>query len=410
MGINILVYGVGIALGLLASALFSAGESAVFSLGTLGWERLKRRRRHIAPTVRALLDRPRRLLVTVVVGNTLAVVVVSSLATSLATRAHEFYGPAVAAVITTLVVFVWAETVPKTIGVAWAPGVAAAASPFISFMYWALYPLNRLVLALTKKVGVANRGWAHEAKIQDLLGLLELGEREGVVDEAERLMIARVMTMNEVTAGDIATPRVKIFALSADTPFEKALTEMQAAGFARAPVCDGDLERIVGIVYAKDLLIARQQKLPPTGLRMLCRPTHFVPSGQTIINLLRYFIINRSHIAIVVDEYGAVDGLVTMSDILKKLIGPGETTILRVGANSFVVPATALLEEFNEIVGVSLTDEEADTVGGYVMNRLGHLPCVGEEYREAGLVFTVTDTDRHKLKSFLVYKLPRVEK
>ncbi|MGD8718794.1 MAG: hemolysin family protein [Candidatus Zixiibacteriota bacterium] len=392
-----------LAASLLASAFFSMAESALFSLGNVRLRRMKLRRALTAPLVRSLLARPRRLLVTIVIGNMFALAAATSLATTLGVRVHPLYGPAVAAVAMTLAIFVFAETLPKTLGVAWPERGAALTSPFIKFIFWVFYPLNRAAVALTDYLATRPPRQSLEPGVEDIYGLLRESEAEGVLDDVEREMIERVVALADRTAGEIATPRTKIYALPEDADFREAAAEVADSPFARIPVYRDSLENVVGILYVKDMLLAGEE--PPRTLGDVVRPPHFVTDSQPAVNLFIDFIRNRTHIALVVDEYGALDGLVTMTDMLREIVGGPAEPVRYLGARRFVIAADADLEDFNDYAGTNLRDEEAETIGGYLLNRLGHIPATGESYREANLLFTVEAAEPHRITDVRVEKL-----
>jgi putative hemolysin len=390
-----------------AGALFSTAESALFSLGSVRLRRMKLRRRLTAPLVRSLLARPRRLLVTVVIGNMFALAAAASLATALGVRAHPLYGPAVAAVAMTVIVFVFAETLPKTLGVAWPERGAAFTSPFIKLVFWALYPFNRAALALTDFLAGRPPRRSLEPGVEDLYGLLRESEAEGVLDDVEREMIERVVAFADRTAGEIATPRTKIFALNAEMTFREAARAVADSPYARVPVYKDTLENVIGILYVKDILLAGDEPPPTVGESV--RPAYFVPDSQPAVNLFVDFIRNRTHIALVVDEYGSLDGLVTMTDVLGEIVGEPAQPVRYVGARRLIVAADTPLDDFNDLIGANLQDEEAETLAGYLLNRFGRIPAAGEEYREGDLKFTVEGAEPHRLTEVMVEKGLEVE-
>lgn len=390
-----------------AGALFSVAESALFSLGSVRLRRMKLRRRLTAPLVRSLLVRPRRLLVTVVIGNMFALAAAASLATALGVRVNPLYGPVIAAAVATVIVFVFAETLPKTLGVAWPEKGAALTSPFIKLVFWVLYPLNRAALALTDFLAGRPQRRSLDPGVEDIYGLLRESEAGGILDDGEREMIERVVAFEDRTVGEIATPRTKIFALNVDTTFQEAARAVADSPYGRIPVYEDTIENVIGILYVKDILLAGDER--PPDLRESVRPAYFVPDSQPAVNLFVDFIKNRTHIALVVDEYGSLDGLVTMTDVLGEIMGEPAQPVKYVGARRFIVAADTDLHDFNDLTGSNLQDEEAETLAGYLLNRFGRIPAVGEEYREGDLKFTVEAAEPHRLTEVMVEKARGLE-
>jgi len=403
--VNLLVLCVILLAAIALSAAFSTAESALFSLGSVRLRRMKLRRRLTAPLVRSLLVRPRRLLITIIVGNTFTLTVAAAVAAALGARAGVVYGPLVAAVLITAVLFIFAEMVPKALGVTWPERGAAVTSPFITSVYWLLYPLNRAVVALANFAAGGFTYRSIDPGPEDIYGLLVEGKDDGVLDGTEKELIEQVVSFGDRTAGEIATPRTKIFGLPAELSFEEGARAAAAAGYTRIPLFNGDIENVVGILYAKDILLAEAQ--PPATLASLARAAHFVPASQPAVNLFWDFVRNRTHIALVVDEYGALDGLVTMADVLGGIFGEPPPAVTYLGGRRFTVAADTGLDDFNDLTGSYLEDKAADTIGGYVLNRLGRIPAAGEEYREGELRIVVKVADPHRLVELMVEVSPR---
>jgi putative hemolysin len=336
-----------------------------------------------------------------------ALAAAASLATALGVRVNPLYGPAIAAAVTTVIVFVFAETIPKTLGVAWPEKGAALTSPFIKLVFWVLYPLNRAALALTDFLAGRPQRRSLDPGVEDIYGLLRESEAEGVLDDVERGMIERVVAFADHTAGEIATPRTKIFALNAEMTFQEAARAVADSPYARIPVYENTLENVIGILYVKDILLAGDE--PPPNLRESVRPAYFVPDSQPAVNLFVDFIKYRTHIALVVDEYGSLDGLVTMTDVLEEIVGEPPEPVKYVGARRFIVAADTDLDDFNDLTGANLQDEEAETLAGYLLNRFGRVPTAGEEYSEGDLKFTIEGAEPHRLTEIMVEKARGLE-
>lgn len=383
-----------------AAGFFGLAESALFSLGSVRLRRMKIRRAFGAALVRSLLARPRQLLVTIVIGNTLALTAGSALATLLGNHFNPEYGPLIAAAVYTVVVFVFLEALPKTAGLAWAEKGASFTAPVVYAMATVFYPINRVFLAIISYVGNRTIRRTLETEAEDIFGLLQESEEDGVLDDAERGMIARVLALRNATAGEIATPRTKIFALTAETTYAEAARAVTGAGYARIPVYGDGLEDIIGVLYTRDMLLAANN--PPASVRDLARPAHFVPASLRVLDLFLEFTRYRTHVAFVVDEYGALDGLVTMTDVLNEITGKEPLAVKYFDGRRFVVPADLELAAFNDLTGTNLTDDEAETIGGYVINRLGRIPATGEEYLEGAWAFTIVRAAPHKLLEIAV--------
>jgi CBS domain containing-hemolysin-like protein len=226
--------------------------------------------------------------------------------------------------------------------------------------------------------------------------MVEIGEGEGIIDQRERHLIQRVFEFAGHRVSQIMTPRTDIFALEVSEALATALPKIKDNRFSRIPVYEGTIDRIIGLVYAKDLLPYSRHPELEVMLRDLLHPVFFVPESKRIDDLLREFQRNKVHMAIVVDEYGGVSGLVTMEDALEELVGEivdefdtQEIMSRQLDAQTCVVSARLPLDEFNALLGTSIPRGEADTIGGHVFHLFGMLPKRGEAVRAHGLTFTI---------------------
>ncbi len=245
-----------------------------------------------------------------------------------------------------------------------------------------------------------------------------LAEAEGnqVINAESRQMLEGVIRMTDMVTGDamVATPRMDL--IDIDAPFETMLHQVIDTAHSRFPVYEGDRENIIGILLAKDLL--KLQRTPEPSIRALLRPAVFVPESKGLHDLLRDFRGNRNHLAIVIDEFGRVAGLITIEDVLEQIVGDIEDEfdiaedkgdIFGLPDRSYRVSGDAAIERVNEAFGVTLSgsdhDEVFDTIGGLIAHEMGHVPRRGERHDMAGLSFTVMHTSGGAIKWFKVAAL-----
>jgi magnesium and cobalt transporter len=245
-----------------------------------------------------------------------------------------------------------------------------------------------------------------------------LAEAEGnqVINAESRQMLEGVIRMTDMVTGEamVATPRMDL--IDIDAPFEALLYQVIDTAHSRFPVFEGDRENIIGILLAKDLL--KLQRAPELNIRALLRPAVFVPESKGLNDLLRDFRVNRNHLAIVIDEFGRVAGLITIEDVLEQIVGDiedefdiaeDEGDIFGLPDRSYRVSGDTAIERVNEAFGVTLSgsdhDEEFDTIGGLIAHETGHVPRRGERYEMAGLSFTVMHTRGGAVKWFKVAAL-----
>ena len=248
----------------------------------------------------------------------------------------------------------------------------------------------------------------------ELLNLLHAAYEKNLLDADALSMIEGVMQVSEMQVRDIMIPRAQMDLIDiADTP-DRFIPHVIATAHSRFPVIDRDRDDVIGILLAKDLLryYAGEEEF---NVRDMLRPAVFVPESKRLNVLLREFRANRNHMAIVVDEYGGVAGLVTIEDVLEQIVGEiedeydldeTEDHIVQQGPNRWRVKAPTEITAFNETIGAAFSDEDYDTIGGLVLHRLGRLPKRGESVTIEGLRFTVLRADSRRLHLLSVQKLP----
>lgn len=248
---------------------------------------------------------------------------------------------------------------------------------------------------------------------EEFLSDLEEHRMEGAVDEEEQEMIENVLELSETTAGEIMTPRTDMVALDAKADLQEVLDAIAAAGHTRVPVYEENIDNIIGLIYAKDLL-GEIGKDPETfRLRDKIRDAYFVPETKLLRVLLHEFQNQKQHIAVVLDEYGGTAGIVTLEDILEELVGeitdeyediPPEP-IRRIDANTIDVDARTYIDDLNDQFELNLPeDEDYDTIGGFVFSRLGYIPKNDETFDHENLKFTITSAEARRINRIRIRK------
>ncbi len=223
---------------------------------------------------------------------------------------------------------------------------------------------------------------------EEIRTLVDAGEEEGVIEEDEKEMIYSIFELGETMAREIMVPRIDIVAVDVQTPPEEVVRVIAETGHSRIPVYEGTVDGIVGLVYAKDLLLHLQGDGPRPPLREMLRPAYFVPETKKVDDLLREMQQRRIHMAIVVDEYGGTAGLVTVEDILEEIVGEiqdeydaEEPSFEQVGEGEYILDARMNLDDVNDLLEADLPTETADTLGGLIYDALGRVPVPGDGLR-----------------------------
>jgi len=321
---------------------------------------------------------------------------------------------AVISFVFTLIYFVIVEAMSKTFGILHSDSAALALAPIVFFMGRVLSGPTKLLIGLANILlpgkGLAQGPFVSE---EDIRSMAEVGHEEGSIDAQERELIHSVFTFGDTVVREVMVPRPDVVAIDVNEPVAKVVEAVHAHGYSRIPVYRGDIDHIEGVIYAKDVLRALGQDRDDTPLAQLVRPAHFMPESKRVADLLREMQRHKFHIALVTDEYGSVSGLVTLEDVLEELVGdiadeydPDEPEIVAVADGVYRVDGAMPIHDLNEQLGVTLPDEEWDTVGGLVLGLLGAIPREGQEVRCENLIFRAERVVRRRVLSVLVTSVP----
>jgi putative hemolysin len=235
---------------------------------------------------------------------------------------------------------------------------------------------------------------------------------EGFIEENGGRLMHSIFEFGVKKVREVMVPRIDVFALDIHSPLEEVREKVSRAGHSRVPVFDSSIDRIVGILYVKDLVWVPREGEPDAGIDRLIRDAYFVPESKKIDELLREFQLEKKHMAVVVDEYGGTSGIVTLEDILEEIVGEirdeydQETPLLKeIGKDEYEVAGRMNIGDLNDALRIAIPSEEVDTLGGFLYNLIGRVPSEGEEVRYEGIEFTVSRLDGQRI-SEVILKLP----
>lgn len=404
---------VGVAVLVLISGVLAACETSVSRVNRVHALSLEEEKRRGARFLVRIASDPARYLNPVLLAVLLCHVLGTTLATTVAVRHFPHTGEWIATAALTTVIFVFAESAPKTFAILHTDRVALGLSPLIYGLGRALYPVARLLVTVSNVIlpgkGLPKGPFMTEDEIRQIV---TVAEEEEVIEEQEREMIHSIFEFGDTTVREVMTPRPDMAVVAASTSVEDAMDRAIKHGFSRIPVHeDDDPDNIIGVVYVKDLFRAlRENGNGARTVREFTREAFFVPEGMRVSDLLRQMQKRRVHLAIVADEYGDVAGVVTLEDLLEEIVGEitdeydvEETSVVPMGENGWLVRAKLPIGEFNEIVKADLPeDEEWKTVGGLVASVLGEIPEPGAEVTYKGFRFRVERMQRRRIDTVLV--------
>jgi putative hemolysin len=395
------------------SAMFNGAEAAYFSLGRARLKRMKEGREGGAAPI-PLIDRPNDLLVTLLVGITIINIGASALAAMVAERV---VGPRWAILLETVAMVLLLTTVtevlPMTVAVKRPEQFLAVAGGPVAWLGTILTPIRPLLGGLTalivRVIGRRERTEEPELTEEELRTLVDVGTTEGVVEREEREMIHKVFELEDTLVRSVMIPRTDMFCLDVDMPVDQILPALREHLHSRVPVYERSIDVIIGVLYTKDLLPYVAGLPADFDFRAHLHPPYFVPESKRADTLLQEFRAKKLHLAVVVDEYGGTAGLVTLEDLLEELVGEiadeydePERLIHRVDSNTFRVSGKLPIEELNAVAGLSISDEEYDTVGGWVLDLFGRVPRARERVNRPELTVTVEKVERTRVVEVLV--------
>jgi putative hemolysin len=375
----------------LLAAFFAASEAAVVGVSRIRARSMLEHGIKRAGAVVQLTEDRNRFLTSILIGNTIVLLVADSLATYLFIEAGIPNGAVISTIVMTFVLLLFGEIIPKTIAVSDAERWALRFAPMMTRATWILTPLAYFFQFLTNLI-LHPLGIRHSHQIyvteEDIRTLVNVGAEQKVLEEQEREMIHSVIEFGDTIVREVMTPRPNIVAVSVDDSPRRALDLVIAEGYSKLPVYQESKDDIIGVVHDRELLIALANgSLSTTSLRTLMRPVTHVPENKKISELLREMQRDKFSMAIVVDEYGGTAGLVTMEDLLEEIVGEirdehdeGEEEPVRiVNENEAVVDSGVNIEDVNAKLGTHLPHEEFETIGGFTVGLFGRLPSEGEE-------------------------------
>jgi CBS domain containing-hemolysin-like protein len=386
---------------LIIYSFFATAETSLFALTPLDRLRLKQKRPRRGKLVESLLSQSHRLLVTLVVGLEVVTILASVLATSLALSLWGERGTWIALLVMSPTLLFLGEIIPKSLALTYPTRLAPLVAPGLRWAMVIFAPLRVVLLQISRGL-LVTLGFRPDLQVpavqqEDFVRMVEESHRGGMIAALEKDFIENLLSFGEVRVGQIMVPRPDIFFLPIDLPVPEMIQAVKRSRYSRIPVYEEQPGNILGILHAKSLLnICTQETWDSNMIRNLLHPAHFVPESKKAFDLLTELQSQRLRLALVVDEYGALVGLVTVEDLLEELCGEipqefkvEEKPLKEIAPGLWLIKASLSLEEVNEALGTDLSFEEFDTIGGLVLNRFGELPREGDELTYDSLTFQV---------------------
>ena len=402
---------------LLFSAIFSSAETALTTVNKLRMRSLADEGNNNAKKVIMLIEDPQKMLSAILIGNNVVNIAASSLTTTLALDHFKSVPVAIATGILTLVILIFGEIVPKTLATIYSEKLSLF---YASFIYYLTKWLGIIIKFITLISYALLRLFridpnAHVASIteDELLTLVDVSHEEGVIESEERKMITNVVDFGDSLVKDVCVPRVDMAFASMDLTYDELVAAFAVDKYTRLPVYDESRDNVIGIVNLKDVFFFQGNKEEFTMEKVLREPYftyEFKKTSELLIEMRNAHI----SLAIVLDEYGATTGLITLEDLLEEIVGEirdeydedEEDSIQCVGENEYIVNGNTKLDDINEEIGLNLESDDYDSIAGHIIYLLDHLPEEGETITSDYVTYRVDAVDKNRIDKVHITVVP----
>ena len=367
---------------ILLSAFFSSSEVALISITRAKARTLVNEGRPGSNAVAALKESPEHLLITILIGNNIVNVAAAALATAIAIQFFGNLGVGIATGFVVIVLLVFGEIGPKIYATRASDSFALTVAPVILFFSRIFTPVIWLVEQVSPKFGIGKETSEPALTEEEIKEWIDVGKEDGTLEQGEQDMLYSVLEFADTTSREIMTPRVDVIAMEDTVTFEEAIRIFNETGFSRIPVYHDQIDNITGILNVKDVFSAMVSRRKDSVIKEIMYDPMFVPETKKIDDLLKELQVHRVQMTIVLDEYSSFVGIVTVEDILEELVGDimdeydkEEPEVQNISEGVFVVDAQMWVNEINERMEIDLpVDESYETIGGLIIDRLGHIP------------------------------------
>ncbi|MGO4684396.1 HlyC/CorC family transporter [Hyphomicrobium sp. 2TAF46] len=416
---------VAIVLLIILSAFFNASETSLTAASRARMHALEEDDNASAALVNKVLSRPEKMIGTVLLGNTLVDVLAAALASNIAVQLYGEVGVAYATAIITILIVIFAAVLPKTYALAYADRVALVVAPAMQVLIYALTPFTRAIEFVVRYILLWTPGKADdEANIlaahEEIRGTIDLQAREGTVAKGDAEMLGGVLDLRDLQVADIMVHRTKMETIDADDPPAKILDSVLRSQYTRVPLWKDEPENIVGVLHTKNLLQALSRTdWRPDKLDIMKSASEpwFVPDTTTLKDQLNQFLKKKMQMALVVDEYGEVQGLITLEDILEEIVGQitdehdmPDSHIRMQSDGTVNVDGTVAIRDLNRHLDWDLPDDEATTVAGLVIHEAQTIPEPGQVFTFHGYRFEILRKSRNKITAIRIKPVSQADK
>ena len=393
------------------SAFFSASETALMSLSKIRLIHMVEEKTRGAGIIKILRDDPGKMLGTILVGNNIVNIGASSIATVLAIEYFGDTGAGIATGITTILVLIFGEITPKSLAAQKSERVSLIVARPIFIL---TYLLNPIVFVFTQIAGLFMRllGLQSNANLptiteDELKSMVNLGEEEGVIEDHEKTMICNVFDFADQLVKDVMIQRMDIIAIDMNASYDEIIKIIKNEQYSRYPIYSKRIDNIVGILNVKELVYRDPEEI--FDIKKFVKKPYYTFEFTNTSELFNEMKKRRTHMAIVLDEYGGTAGIVTIEDLVEEIVGEisdeydmhtQEIETIREG--EYIVDGSTRIEELNELIGTGIESEHYDSIGGFVIELMGRLPRQGESVEHMGTKFIIESMERNRIRKIRV--------
>lgn len=400
---------------LAAGAFFSMTETAFTSLSRIKVRQLQKEKARHADLIAKLRSNLDELIATVLIGTNFVNTFNSAVTTAFAVKVFgaEYVSAATAVILFLVIIFV--EIVPKTFAaINTETAVKNTAIP-VYLIKAVLYPVVKTFCLFTRFIDFAEKKIFKSKRVliteDELKTLIEVGEKEGTLEQSERKMLERLFEFSDLSVHSIMRHRSLVKYISTESSLDEVIAIFQTTGYSRIPVYENDVENIVGVLHFKSVLFASPLITASKDFIKICMAEPaFVPETMSAIDLLKKFKKEKINFAVAVNEYGGMAGIVTLDDILSEVFGritdehgtvevSPEDKITVIGTNEFIVPGDMKLDDLNDVLNINLSSETFDTLGGWLLEQFDELPPVGKTHKKNGVLYIVEDQSQRRIQT-----------
>ena len=405
---------------LLLSAFFSSAETALTTVNKVRVRTLAEGGDKRAAMVAAVIEDPAKMLSTILIGNNIVNLSASSLMTTLTLRLFCNAAVGIATGVLTLLILVFGEITPKTMSTLYAEKISFAYAGIIHVLMVVLTPVifivNKLSMAVLFLMRVDPNKKQDPITEDELRTIVEVSHEEGVIESDEKKMIYNVFDFGDSVAKDIMVPRIDMTFLDVNASYQEIMDIFRQEKYTRYPVYEETTDNVIGIVNIKDLFLIPKDK--EFKLRDYLREPYYTYEFKKTTELMVELRKTMNSVAIVLDEYGATAGLITLEDMLEEIVGEirdeydadEEDSIRKINPKEYVIEGAMKLDDLDDQLGLDLKSEDYDSVGGYIIGLLDHLPQAGEEVTSGNLRFVVDTVERNRIDKVHLYILDAPQK